>query len=193
MEQIQIIQSTIKKHWALDNDSIGVLSANFSNEDVESVGYQINAEPTDLRTEFKTVLETEQKATKKNIKVPYTHSKDRFTVLKKTPYTKNTKTWKGVITEVKSTFFRAKLFDLNNHSGTYETAEFNINTDTTEQDHDLIEVGAIFYWSVGNIIENKTQKKESEIRFRRVADITTKEFDELHDNIETNYGNINWD
>lgn len=194
MEQIQVIQSTIKKHWVLDNDSIGILSENFSNEDVESVGQQIKAEPNDATTELKKYLVTEHiRSKRENIKIPYDHFQNRFNILKKSVYTKNTKTWKGVVTGVNSTTFKAKLYDLNNHTGTYETAEFNIKTDTTEQDLELIEIGAVFYWSVGNIIQNKTQTKQSEIRFRRIADITASEFDELHDSLKTNYGNIKWD
>ncbi|OXB07363.1 hypothetical protein B0A81_11470 [Flavobacterium plurextorum] len=195
MEKIQLGHSMSKKHWALDNDSIGILSTNYSKEDVESVNQQINAEPNNTQTEKKTVniIKTEVNRLKKmNIEVPYTHVNNRFNIFKRKVYTKNNKTWKGVIVDINYPIFKAKLYDLDNHCGTYEIASFNIKTDITEQDHELIDLGAIFYWSIGNIIQNKTQTKRSEIRMRRLADITVKEFDELHDSLDTQYGNINW-
>ena len=195
MEKIQLGHSMSKKHWALDNDSIGILSTNYSKEDVESVNQQINAEPNNTKTEKKAdnTIKTEVNTLRKiDIEVPYTHVNNRFNIFKKKVYTKNNKTWKGVITDINYPIFKAKLYDLDNHSGTYEIASFNIKTDITEQDHELIDLGAIFYWSIGNIIQNKTQTKRSEIRMRRLADITVKEFDELHDSLDTQYGNINW-
>ena len=196
MEQVQIAESMTKKHWALDNEfsSVANLRDNSSREDVASVSQQIKAVPNISRTESKvqsTKTESGQSA-KVNIEVPHAQLKNRFNIFKKKFYTVNNKTWQGVITHVEHSIFKAKLYDLNDHSGTYEIADFNIKTDVTEQDHELIQVGGIFYWSVGNVKYNKTQTKRSEIRMRRVADITVSEFDAMHDSLDTDYGNIIW-
>lgn len=196
MEQVLKAESITKKHWVLDNDytSIAYFGENFSKEDVESVIQQIKYDSHELNT---LVKKEEQGKTQTiqhirlSIKVP--NMPKRYDILKKKFYTKNNKTWKGVITEIQHPVFKARLYDMDNHSGTYETASFNIKTDITEQDLELVDIGAIFYWSVGNVVKNKTLTKRSEIRMRRLANITVSEFDELHDRLESNYGNIIWD
>jgi hypothetical protein len=197
MGQIQIAESMTKKHWVFDNEfsSAANLKDNSSNEDVASVSQQIKADPNIYRTEAKiqTDKTESRQSTKVNIEVPHAQLRNRFNIFKKKFYTVNNKTWKGVITSVEYPIFKARLYDLDDHSGTYEIADFNIKTDITEQDYELIKVGAIFYWSVGNIKYNKTQTKRSEIRMRRIADITVSEFDTMHDSLNSDYGNIIWE
>lgn len=183
-----------KSHWVWDNDYTSAKSKeNISQEDVDFFNQQIKADPHLLHTQVKKSLSSNTEVnqrTKLNIEIPY--SSGKFNIFKKKLYTKNNKTWKGVISDVKFPLFKARLYDLDDHLGTYEVADFNIKTDITEQDLELVCVGAIFYWSVGNVVKNKTQTKRSEIRMRRVADITPSEFDELHDGIDASYGNIIW-
>lgn len=194
MEKILIAESMSKSHWVWDNDYTSAKSKeNISQEDVDFFNQQIKADPHLLHTQVKKSLSSNTEVnqrTKLNIEIPY--SSGKFNIFKKKLYTKNNKTWKGVISDVKFPLFKARLYDLDDHLGTYEVADFNIKTDITEQDLELVCVGAIFYWSVGNVVKNKTQTKRSEIRMRRVADITPSEFDELHDGIDASYGNIIW-
>lgn len=108
-------------------------------------------------------------------------------------YTKNTKTWKGVITKLNKISFSCRLYDLDEKSDIYEIADFSIESIISEEDKPLLEVGAIFYWSVGSIIRNGTKKNQSEIRLRRVAAMDADEFDEFYDESKSNYIDLLWD
>ena len=77
----------------------------------------------------------------------------------------------GHVVEINEGGFTAMLKDLNN-GGTEEIGEFS-NDEITPDDLPLISKGAAFYMSLGFISERGTRKRESEIRFQRLA-----EFDE---------------
>jgi hypothetical protein len=55
--------------------------------------------------------------------------------------------WEGVVTEVRDNAFTARLVDLT-HSSPDEESEFS-TTEISDDDVDLVVLGAIFRWSVG--------------------------------------------
>jgi len=75
--------------------------------------------------------------------------------------------WEGVVTNVFTDSFNARLIDLSGGTPD-EGAEFPLN-DVYEDDLGLIKKGAIFYWSIGYITKTSGQKmRASNIRFRRL-------------------------
>lgn len=194
MEKLLDINSMSNSHWLLDNDVSNVWP---NRKDVNSEITLINQKVESINDILEKGTDEELNNTFSNrtklIEVDELVSKSSYyNLTRRRIYTKNVVKWKGVIISISDSIFKARLYEIGSADATYETAEFNIQTDTTEQDRELIAVGAIFYWSVGNIIKNRTQSKISEIRLRRIADISPNEFDELHDDLTTKYGNIEW-
>ncbi len=87
-------------------------------------------------------------------------------------YTKTQK-WMGHITEINENGFNAILKDLTN-GGTDEYGEF-LNDEITKDDLNLVTKGATFYMSLGFISINGARKRESEIRFQRLADFNQED------------------
>lgn len=106
-------------------------------------------------------------------------------------YSRKVNRWVGVITEIKRDFFIAKLDDLD-FPGTYEIGEFDVS-DISPEDLDLIQLGAVFYWSLGHVMNRGQLKKESMIRFKRSAPLSVNELDEIEDWAENKYRNLVWD
>jgi hypothetical protein len=107
-------------------------------------------------------------------------------------YSRKTQTWQGFIIEINDTTFIAKLEDLSNPGGTHEIAEFNLD-EVSPGDVSLIQKGSIFYWSVGSVMANGQLKKESILRFKRVAPWTEEEYDKAADLADTLSKSIHWE
>jgi hypothetical protein len=186
--------SISRDHWALDNAYASLdLQNRFSSvKAVDSVNQQVRAEDELSET-------TIPKFNKSKSEFDYLRRGDiqvsaLIPVYKKFKvYTKNTKTWRGVITKIYDSYFSCRLYDLDDKSEIYEIADFNIDSIITDEDKPLLEVGAIFYWSVGSIIRNGTKKNQSEIRLRRVAAMDSDEFTEFYDKSESDYLDLRWD
>lgn len=97
-------------------------------------------------------------------------------------YSRKTQRWQGFILDLKNEnkTFVAKLEDLSNPGGTNEILEFEVN-EVSPDEIELVKVGAIFYWSIGSVMTNGTLKKQSILRFKRVASWTAEEFDNAAD------------
>ena len=186
--------STSKEHWVLNNPyaSLDAQEQFSATNAVHSVDQQIRSDDDSIGS---TILKT----AKSKSEFDLTRKREIYVsaltpVYKKSKiYTKNTKTWKGLITRIDSNSFSCRLYDLDERNETYETANFIIDSIISDEDKPLLEVGAIFYWSVGSIIRNGTKKNQSEIRMRRVAAMDVDEFDEFYDNSENNYSSLKWD
>lgn len=186
--------SISRDHWALDNAyaSLDVQSQFSADRDVASVNHQVRSENSLSGT-------TIEKITKSKSEFDFLRRGD-IQVSALTPifnkfkvYTKNTKTWKGVVTKLNRFSFSCRLYDLEGKSEIYETADFIIDSIISDEDKPLLEVGAIFYWSVGSVIRNGTKKNQSEIRLRRVAAMDVDEFNEFYDKSNSNYSDLKWD
>lgn len=186
--------SISRDHWALDNAyaSLDVQNQFSSNRDVDSVNQQVRSEQIFSGT-------TIPKFAKSKSEFDYLRRGDiqisaLVPVYKKFKvYTKNTKTWKGVITKLNKSSFSCRLYDLDDKSEVYETADFIIDSIISDEDKPLLELGAVFYWSVGSVIRNGTKKNQSEIRMRRVAAMNEDEFNEFYDKSKLNYLDLKWD
>jgi hypothetical protein len=97
-------------------------------------------------------------------------------------YSRKTQRWQGHILELKNDnkTFVAKLEDLSNPSSTNEILEFEVG-EVSPDEIELVKVGAIFYWSIGTVMTNGQIKKQSILRFKRVASWTMAEFDSAAD------------
>ena len=105
-------------------------------------------------------------------------------------YSLKTQRWIGHVTDITEDRFFARLDDMNT-PGTYETAEFSISKISPE-DIQLLTKGAIFYWSVGDVITNGQLKEEAILRFQRLSDWTSDELDEVADKAKEQLRNISW-
>lgn len=94
--------------------------------------------------------------------------RDNFKVLSK---------WRGEVTEVESTFFRANLFD-EEIADKVKQAEIFIDEISVE-DRPLIETGAIFYWTIGFWDKPSGRTRSSIILFRRTLEWLEDEIDAL--------------
>lgn len=111
-----------------------------------------------------------------------------------TDYSTNTVSWIGYIDEidVNEEKFTAKLIDQSDKT-TYEIAEFSMD-DVSDEDKDLIELGAIFYWSIAREEDVNGQiKNTSLLRFKRSIPLEVKEFDAVTDEINELNCELLWD
>lgn len=102
--------------------------------------------------------------------------------------------WEGYVTAIEGQRFCARLLDLTaNQKEETESVEFSFD-DASEDDLDLIEIGAIFRWSVG--YEKKVsgvRQKVSSIVFRRLPIWTSKEIGLANERARHLIGHIEWD
>ncbi len=97
-----------------------------------------------------------------------------------------TQRWIGCVTDIKNDVFTAKLEDAV-INGTHELAEFSISKISPE-DLPLLSKGAIFYWSVGDVMNNSQLKEEAILRFQRSNNWTEEELDEAADTAKEQFG-----
>jgi hypothetical protein len=84
--------------------------------------------------------------------------------------------WEGVVLEVMSDSFMARLVDLTNR-GADEEAELPMN-EISDDDKTLVRPGAIFYWDIGYHTNYSGQRMRSSlIRFRRLPAWTQREIE----------------
>ena len=78
--------------------------------------------------------------------------------------------WEGYITDTSDDVFTARLRSL---SGAADKLEAEIYLDELDQDdRQLVEPGAIFYWSIGYLDGPSGRRRTSIIRFKRVPRLT---------------------
>lgn len=83
--------------------------------------------------------------------------RDYFKVLQK---------WEGYVLEIDNEVFRARLIPISGQEDIQE-AEIYLS-EVTEEDRDLLEPGAVFYWSIGYLVRPSGTLRASLIRFRRL-------------------------
>lgn len=99
--------------------------------------------------------------------------------------------WEGVVLEVLSDSFLARLVDLT-RTGLDEEAEFPVN-EVSEEDRPLIRPGAIFYWNIGYHNSYSGQRtRTSIIRFRRLPAWTREEIEAAKREAERLGESIGW-
>jgi hypothetical protein len=106
-------------------------------------------------------------------------------------YSKKTQRWVGHVIAIEKDKFFSRLDDLTN-PGTYEIAELDIS-DVSPDDFKLLQKGAIFYWSIGETMNNGQLKKESIIRFKRESQWTDHEIDSIEERTKEMMKNLVWD
>jgi len=79
--------------------------------------------------------------------------------------------WIGIVTEIHDSHFKAIVKDNYDGSLSEETVEFE-NDDLSERDRKLLQVEAVFYWTVGYQTSHKTKVKASKIVFRHMPPLS---------------------
>ena len=114
-------------------------------------------------------------------------------------YFYNAQRWLGhVISINENKTFTAKLEDFNSPS-TYEYAEFDIN-EVSNDDWELVDLGSVFYWSIGYNVKNGQVAKQSVIKFKRLPKLDAAGLNRVVDRIdkavyrsEDLFSNIKWE
>lgn len=75
--------------------------------------------------------------------------------------------WEGTVLEVGGDGFSVQLKDLLNPSAPEEWAELYLD-DVSAGDQELVEPGAVFYWSIGYEDTTRGREHKSVLRFRRL-------------------------
>lgn len=97
---------------------------------------------------------------------------------------------KGYVTAIENDYFVAEMYQ--DSDLVYEIGEFDIS-DIDRDDLGLLKVGAIFYWTFGYFIFNGQVKKQSELRFQRLPNLTSKEVDNILDESSDLNKSLDWD
>src|SRR5262249_14786555 len=85
------------------------------------------------------------------------------------------KRWEGVVVAMNADDFAARLHNLDNPSEYHLEAVIPVE-EITDSDRDLLQVGAVFYWTIGYRTEVYGQKSSvSTIRFRRLPVWTSQD------------------
>ncbi|MGB5942508.1 MAG: hypothetical protein WBG71_06460 [Leeuwenhoekiella sp.] len=103
-------------------------------------------------------------------------------------YYKKVQNWRGVVLGIFEESFEARLEDLTNF-GTDEIVELDLE-EISPADYDLLEIGALFYWSVGRFMENGQIVNRSDIRFQRLITLDESDIEKTKTNIESKYSNL---
>ena len=106
-------------------------------------------------------------------------------------YSGKTQKWQGYVIEKNKNGFKAKLEDLTSPGGTNEIVEID-NKQVSEDDKEMISLGAIFYLSAGYATINGQVERKSSLRFKRVS-WTQDELDEAIDRAKILDQSIKWD
>lgn len=106
-------------------------------------------------------------------------------------YTKTLQSWKGTVMEIGEASFVGELEDLT-HGGTKEIAEFELDT-VSPDDRKLVQLGAAFYWNIGYRMNNGQITKESLIRFQRLIDWDSDDFDKASDRATELFENLKFE
>jgi len=114
-------------------------------------------------------------------------------------YFNRSQKWIGHILRInEDNTFSAKLEDLNDLT-TNEYAEFSL-LEVSPDDHELLDVGSVFYWSVGYENKNGTVRKASVLKFQRLPIVDDAEIkrrialiDDVVDNVDQLIKKISWE
>jgi len=96
--------------------------------------------------------------------------------------------WQGVVTSIKGGSFKAKLYDLSS-GGTNEVAEFDLK-EVSPSDKHLLQLGSLFYWSVGSYMENGQMINRSDIRFQRLITLDADDIENIKQSVENKYSRL---
>jgi len=103
-----------------------------------------------------------------------------------------TQNWVGYVIEIKNTTFFARIEDARAIEGTFEEVEID-RKDIEDEDLELLQVGSVFYWSVGYEYRNGTKSKQSIFRFKRLPKWTSRNIDAAKDLADDLFNNLNWE
>jgi len=106
-------------------------------------------------------------------------------------HTQNTQRWIGYVVSKTDQKFKAKLEDISN-PGTFEIGVFDIKDDAPDE-QELIQVGAVFYLSVGYDVSRGTNVKQKLIRFQRLSEWTENDFNHVMDRADRIASNLQWE
>lgn len=178
-------------------EKAGMTSDSISNKSLLNYHNHLDKVPeiVDNPSLFEKGVETEYQNEREGfvtglLEYPYFMSKIKFNVeynFKSLDYLK----FKGFVTAINEEYFEARIYEIGKE-GTYEIAEFEIK-DIDPNDLDLFQVGAAFYWTLGRFYIKGQLIKKSELRFQRLANITTQEHDSTVDEANHLNASINWD
>ena len=105
-------------------------------------------------------------------------------------YTKNTQRWIGHIIKINNGKFKAKLEDITT-PGTFEIGTFDIQDMFEEKD--MIQIGAVFYLSVGYEVSKGTSVRQKLIRFQRLSEWSETDFNKAIDRADRIAANLEWE
>ena len=180
-------ETDLKDNWILDIEHSNKSSNSFQTQMVlDAINSQIDENKkvfdniaTDFRVEFGNHL----------FKIPSNIIKKPSS--KYRSYIYNSQKWIGQVIELSEKSFTAKLEDKIDPT-TYEIAQFEIE-EVSEDDFDLLKLGALFYWFVGYANQEGRVFKQSLVRFKRDVELTESEFDYIIDRANELNDILNWD
>jgi hypothetical protein len=85
--------------------------------------------------------------------------------------------WEGRVLQVSADDFTAIVTDKTNPSNDDEEIVFDIE-DVSDDDRELVAPGAVFYWSIGYDDSSGSRRRVSQIRFRRLPGMSSREIKE---------------
>jgi hypothetical protein len=91
--------------------------------------------------------------------------------------------WEGTVVSIDGDSFSVTLRDLTDASVPEESAELLLE-DVSDSDRELLEPGAVFYWSVGYEETFRGRERKSIIRFRRLPGWTRQQLKAVQDRAE---------
>ncbi len=85
--------------------------------------------------------------------------------------------WRGTVTTIGESEFDAELRDLTDRARVREAAAFRFD-ELSDGDQDLVQIGAVFYWSIGyELTPTRQRKLVATIIFRRLPAWTKRQLD----------------
>lgn len=133
--------------------NVSELLFGYLNEQVEETAFADQAADESLSLDF----DPRQLIQDFGLDIDIKKTSEHFVALQK---------WEGYVTAVLEETFRARLIPMKGQGGDQEAEIFLQEID--EKDRELIEPGAVFYWSIGYDDRPSGRQRASRIRFRRL-------------------------
>jgi hypothetical protein len=188
--------SNITSNWILE----GKLTETFENRDkneqiFDNLKNEISFKAKDIDGVY--VLSESENASKKVINLdslplyfPQEISARRISATLN--HTLSTQRWRGYVLSKNDKKFKAKLEDITS-PGTYEIGTFDIQDKDLLDEKEMIQIGAVFYLSIGYDVSRGTYSKQKLIRFQRLKNPTEKDFNNAIDRAQRIADNLNWE
>jgi len=182
--------TTLNNHWAIEN-VVAVKESEQQKLISDAIEFKTKDRINGIKDRINGTKEFDENLMGDKLDFKLPNFKPIYGIIHSRNFFSKSQKWVGHVIEKNEKSFTAKLEDSTN-LGTYEIADFNLD-EISPEDLNLLNLGSIFYWAIGTSMINGQVKKESIIRFQRVALWTEDDYNSSTDRADNLFNNLSWE